>query len=92
MKPEEYDQAFATYMDVRRRFQDLKLSRGYLPVVALQEPASLSATSYITKDNRRDLEKEKGAGKARANSCSSTPNLQAKLLIQKVVRSQRWAH
>ena len=34
---EEYDTAYATYLDARRRFADLKLSRGYLPIVALQD-------------------------------------------------------
>ena len=32
---ETYDEAYAAYLDARRRFQDLKLSRGFLPVVAL---------------------------------------------------------
>ena len=42
---QEYDEAFATYVDARRRFQDLKLSRGFLPVVALSE-AGASSSSY----------------------------------------------
>ena len=32
-----YDEAYAAYLDARRRFQDLKLSRGFLPVVALDQ-------------------------------------------------------
>lgn len=54
---EEYDTAVATYMDGRRRFQDSKLSRGYLPVVALQDsPSSIFFlfTSY-NKGNERNL-------------------------------------
>ena len=34
---DSYDTAYASYMDARRRFQDLKLSRGYLPIVALTD-------------------------------------------------------
>ena len=46
-----YDEAYAAYLDARRRFQDLKLSRGFLPVVALADqggsssPASPSSPS-----------------------------------------------
>ena len=35
---EEYDEAFAAYVDARRRFNDIKLSRGFLPIVALSDP------------------------------------------------------
>ena len=34
---EEYDEAYAAYVDARKRFNDIKLSRGYLPIVALTE-------------------------------------------------------
>ena len=34
---EQYDHAYATYLDARQRFQQLKLARGYLPVVALTD-------------------------------------------------------
>ena len=39
----EFDSVYATYVDARKRFQDLKLSRGFLPVVALQDNASQSS-------------------------------------------------
>ena len=42
---EEYDTVFASYMDARKRFQDLKLARGYLPVVALQDNGELASRS-----------------------------------------------
>ena len=35
---EEYDEAFAAYVDARRRFNEIKLSRGFLPIVALSDP------------------------------------------------------
>ena len=37
---EEYDEAYAAYLDARKRFNDLRLSRGFLPVVALNDPAA----------------------------------------------------
>lgn len=37
---EAYDEAFAAYLDARKRFSDLKLSRGFLPVVALSDPSA----------------------------------------------------
>ena len=37
---ESYDQAYAAYLDARKRFNYLKISRGYLPVVALTDPAA----------------------------------------------------
>ena len=36
----DYDEAFAAYTDARRRFNELKLSRGYLPIVALSDPSA----------------------------------------------------
>ena len=35
-----YDEVYAAYVDARRRFSDLKLARGFLPVVALNNPAA----------------------------------------------------
>ena len=37
---EEYDEAYAAYLDARKRFSDLRLSRGFLPVVALNDPSA----------------------------------------------------
>ena len=34
---EEFDTAFASYTDARRRFNELKMARGFLPVVALAD-------------------------------------------------------
>ena len=34
---ELYDEAYASYIDARKRFNDIKLSRGYLPIVALTD-------------------------------------------------------
>ena len=37
---ESYDEAYAAYVDARKRFSDLRLSRGFLPVVALSDPSA----------------------------------------------------
>ena len=42
---QEFDEAYASYVDARRRFQDLKMSRGFLPVVALQDPTSAASSN-----------------------------------------------
>lgn len=34
---EAYDEAFSAYLDARQRFHDLKLSRGFYPVLALAD-------------------------------------------------------
>ena len=40
-----YDEAYAAYLDARRRFQDLKLSRGFLPIVALADQSGTASGS-----------------------------------------------
>ena len=49
---DQYDQAFASYTDARKRFQELRMSRGYLPIVALtdghQQQGPASSTSPTT--------------------------------------------
>ena len=40
---EEYEEVFATYLDARRRFADLKAARGFWPVMAV--PPSTNGTS-----------------------------------------------
>ena len=68
---EQYDHAYATYLDARQRFQQLKLARGYLPVVALTDgnnatPAAAVASSPKGKDRKgkgKSKNKHKGYGK-----------------------------
>ena len=40
----DYDEAFAAYTDARRLFNELKLARGYLPIVALLDPSAGNLT------------------------------------------------
>ena len=67
---EAYDHAFATYLDARRRFQDLKISRGFLPVVALteqgqgQQPSSSTSAPFSGgKGYNRGKGKGRGGGR-----------------------------
>eukprot|EP00959_Pyramimonas_sp_CCMP1952_P364672 7636967-Pyramimonas_sp.AAC.1 len=41
----EYDEVYAAYHDARKRFNDLKLARGYYPVVAMVPGATGSSAS-----------------------------------------------
>ena len=67
---EEYDHAYATYLDARQRFQQLKLARGYLPIVALTDGQNTSAASGSSspsngagKNKGKGKNKSKGKGK-----------------------------
>ena len=41
----EYEEAYATYLDARRRFAELRNNRGFFPVVALTENSSTPTSS-----------------------------------------------
>ena len=43
-----YDEVYAAYVDARRRFSDLKLARGFLPVAALNDPTAGNLASGVT--------------------------------------------
>ena len=49
---EQFDQAYAAYLDARKRFTDLKLARGFLPVVALSDPAAGNLTPGTSSPTR----------------------------------------
>ena len=57
-----YDSAFASYTDARRRFQELKTSRGYLPIVALTDSGG-APTSTATGSGSPSSWRTKGKGK-----------------------------
>ena len=68
---EAYDSAYATYMDARQRFQQLKLARRYLPIVALtdgQNASSSTTTSPTGQGKGRDKGRGKGKGKNKNKS------------------------
>ena len=67
--PGEYHEAYASYVDARKRFNDLKLSRGFLPVVALQDASSSSSTP--SQRPFKGLGKgKKGKGKGKGKSAT----------------------
>ena len=64
---EEYDQVYAAYLDARKRFSDLKLSRGFYPIVAIGDPAAgniapglLSPPQSPSKGGKGKTKKGKG--------------------------------
>lgn len=59
---EAYDMAYATYMDARRRFQDLK------PVVALQEPSTAASSTSCNKGATKSIGKGKGGKKGKGKA------------------------
>ena len=71
---EEYDTAFASYTDARRRFNELKMARGFLPVVALadnQQPVMAGASSSSSSP-RSWQRKGKGKGGKSKGKSSTT--------------------
>ena len=59
----DYDEAFAAYTDARRRFNELKLARGYLPIVALSDPSAGNLTPGLASPTSQQLPHVKGKGK-----------------------------
>ena len=83
----EYDEAYATYTDARKRFNDLKMSRGFLPVVALQDQSSTATSSqaprpqfgkgYGSGFGKGKKGKSKGKGKSSTYRYNKPPHKQA---------------
>ena len=74
-----FDEAYAAYLDARKRFSDLKLARGFLPVVALADSAAnlspgLSPTLLpLHLDGEKEKVKEpKARARAKARTMSGT--------------------
>ena len=61
---ELYDEAYASYIDARKRFNDIKLSRGYLPIVALTDagPALQPGVGSSTSSPTSSPHGRKGKG------------------------------
>ena len=66
----QLEEAYATYLDARRQFANLKAARGYYPVVALTSPADLQGTSSSSTSTQRPVSKggkgKKGKGKGKS--------------------------
>ena len=77
---EEFDSAYATYPDARKRFNEIKLSRGYLPIVALTDgnlsPGAASphsSGSPVSPGRGGKGKTKKGKGKGGSNTVKYPP-------------------
>ena len=71
---ESYDQAYATYLDARKRFSDLRLqlARGCLPVVAVGDPSAGNISPGVTSPGSSPTSKGK-KGKSKGSSKGGSP-------------------
>ena len=71
---ESYDQAYATYLDARKRFSDLRLqlARGFLPVVAVGDPSAGNISPGVTSPGSSPTSKGK-KGKSKGSSKGGSP-------------------
>ena len=62
LEDDDYDEAYATYLDARRRFADLRAARGYWNVVAVPPASSSPAPSTGSPSHGGPRPKGKGKG------------------------------
>ena len=65
----EWEEAYASYLDARRRFAELKTNRGYYPVVALADPSPSSSA----QSQRPYPPKGKGSKGSKGKNTSRSP-------------------
>ena len=71
---EAYDSAYATYVDARQRFNQLKLARSYLPAVALTDgQTSTSPTSSTSTGKGRKKRPWERQGQAQGQGIKCDP-------------------
>ena len=61
----EYDDCYALYIDARKRFNDFRMSRGFLPVVALDTSAQSSGQLPLVAKGKGKKGKGKSKGKGK---------------------------
>ena len=69
---ESYDQAYAAYLDARKRFADLRLARGFLPIVAVGDPSAGNISPGVTSPSSSPTSKGK-KGKFKGSSKGGSP-------------------
>ena len=72
---EEYDQVYAAYLDARKRFSDLKLSRGFYPIVAIGDPAAGNIAPGLLSPPQSPSKGGKGKSKKGKGGRSSSATL-----------------
>ena len=73
----EYDSCYASYIDARKRFNDLRMARGFLPVVALDPSASASSQTPSSPHPKGKGKKGKSKGKGKNIFRASRPPMKA---------------
>ena len=61
---EAYDSVYAAYLDARKRFSELKLSRGYLSIVALSDPSAGNLSPGVSQSPTSSPSSKGKKGKA----------------------------
>ena len=71
----EYDECYASYIDARKRFNDLRMARGFLPVVALDTNSQSSGQLPLVAKGKgkKGKGKSKGKGKGKNHYRTSRP-------------------
>ena len=69
---DDYDEAYATYLDARRRFADIRAARGFWPVVAVP-PGGATPTSSTPMSSSSPRPKGKGKGSKGKSGKSQRP-------------------
>ena len=70
---EAYEEAYASYIDARRRLADVKASRGFFPVVALAPSADSSPSSLQIPVGPSSRPKGRGKSKSKGSSKGRSP-------------------
>ena len=65
---EAYDSVYAAYLDARKRFSELKLSRGYLSIVALSDPSAGNLSPGVSQSPTSSPSSKGKKGKAGKSS------------------------
>ena len=68
----EYDSCYATYLDMRKKFNDLRMARGSLLIVAVDPSANSGATSSQMPSTSKGKGK-KGKSKGKGKNLFKTP-------------------
>ena len=70
---EEYDSAYASHIEARKRFNEIKLSRGYLPIVALTDGGGAASPSSSLSPIQCPRAVARAKARPRKNRASGAP-------------------